>query len=143
MGQRDIVDHLEVDQGASGPSHPPGSLSTSIVDTLLLSGELYQRPRVQDDYPYATSSPHGQVEGAAQRLVANQEQYATTQEASWQRERKVQVKKKRDKARKRSERSNNARDDARKSALLEISLTPRSTLARRSECLYVHPRRRY
>jgi hypothetical protein len=83
---------------------------------------------VQNDYPYATSSPHEQVEGAAQG------QYATTREAFGKRERKA-VKKEKDKERKRDERFNDDRVYARICELLEIESKPKNRLANRSECL--------
>jgi hypothetical protein len=117
-------------QGASGRSDPPGPT----VDTLSLqSRELRPQFRVQDGHPYATSPPQEQVEGAAQSLVAAQGQYATTGEASSQRERRG-TKRERDKENKRTERSRSARDYARICELLDISLTPRNTLSNRSEC---------
>ena len=111
-----------------------------IADTLLPSGDLYQQSQVQDEYLYATSSSRGQVEGTTQNLVVT---HATTQEASSERERRAQVKKERDKARKQIERSNNERDYLRICELLDIPYAPKNTLVNRSECLCIRPRRRY
>lgn len=104
--------------------------------TLLPSSELYQhqQSQVQYDYPYATSSTHGQVEGATQSLVVT---HATTQETSMRRERKAQEKKERDKARKQTERSNDERDYLRICELLDIPYAPKNTLVNRSECLCI------
>jgi hypothetical protein len=117
-------------EGASGPSDPPGPT----IDALSSpSRDLYPQSRGQDDHPYGTSSHRGQVEGAAQNPVATQGQYATTGKASPWHERKV-TKKVKDMERKRTDRSNNARDNARICELLNISLAPINTLSNRSEC---------
>ncbi len=44
-----------------------------------LSDEWNSQSRVQDDYPLARLSSHGQVEGAAQSQAVTQGQVATTQ----------------------------------------------------------------
>jgi hypothetical protein len=149
MGQGRI-DHLSADyslpsapqgsQGASGPSVPPGPLYPMNLGTLLPSGESYPQSQVQDDYPYATSSTRGQVEGATQSLMVT---HATTLETSLRRERKVQEKKERDKARKQIERCNDERDHLRICELLDIPYAPKNTLVNRSECLCIHSCRRY
>jgi hypothetical protein len=111
--------------GDSGPSDP----QERTADTL--SSELYPRFTV------------GRVEGAAQDPVATQGQHATTGIAPSLREGKV-AKKVRDRERKRIDRSNNARDNARICELLNISMTPKNTLSNRSECwCIIHPRRKY
>lgn len=110
------------------------------LGTLLPSGESYPQSQVQDDYPYATSSTRGQVEGATQSLMVT---HATTLETSLRRERKVQEKKERDKARKQIERYNDERDYLRICELLDIPYAPKNTLVNRSECLCIHSCRRY
>jgi hypothetical protein len=130
--------------GACGVYAPPeSSYMMNAGTSSSLSPESYTEPGEQDDYADATSFPPGQVEGAALNLVAIQGQNATTQEASSQRERKVIEKRERDKARKKIERNKDAQDYAGICELLEIRLTPRNTLAHRSECLCIHPRQRY
>ena len=74
--------------------------------------------------------------------MVTQGQNVTAQEAS-SRERKEQGKRAKDKERKKAERSNDKRAYERICEVLEISLTPRNTLADRSECLCLHPCRRY
>ena len=106
----------------------------------LLSAESYAEYGVQDHFPDATSFPPGQVEGATLNLVATQGQNATAQEAL-QREQKILEKRERDKAKKKIDRDNDAVAYARICELLKIPLTPRNTLANRSECLCIHPRR--
>ena len=153
MGQEQIADHLweyhnlpsspQDCRGAFGCSGPPAPLYTTIADsanTLLLSGGLCQQSQVQDDYPHAISPSRGQVQSAAQTLV---DAHATTQEASLERERRAQVKKERDKARKQIERSNNERDYLRICELLDIPYAPKNTLVNRSECLCIRPCLRY
>ena len=60
-------------------------------------------------------------------------QNATAQEASSQREQKGQGKRAKDRERKKAERSNDKRAYERICELLEISMSPRNTLADRSE----------
>ena len=57
-----------------------------------------------------------------------------TQEAALARERKIQRKKEMDKARKQAERDNSAEDYEKICDLLKIAMTPKNTLAHRSEC---------
>lgn len=152
MGRGQIADHLWEDhnlpslsqdsRGAFGRSGPPAPLCTTIADsanTLLPSGGLCQQAQqsqVQDDYPHAISPSRGQVQSAAQSLV---DAHATTQETSLERERRAQVKKERDKARKQIERSNNERDYLRICELLDIAYAPKNTLVSRSECSCIRP----
>ena len=116
MGQGQIADHLwenhnfpsspQDSRGAFGRSGPLAPLYTTIADsanTLLPSGRLCQQSQVQDDYPHAILPSCGQVQSTAQSLV---DAHAATQETSLERERRAQVKKERDKARKQIERSN-------------------------------------
>jgi hypothetical protein len=70
-------------------------------------------------------------EQAGPSMSVAQEQNPPTPEAS----RKHEQKKERDKERKRAERAHNSLDNARICELLEIPLTPKKTLANRSECL--------
>jgi hypothetical protein len=58
--------------------------------------------------------------------------------AKQEKERKLREKKERDKNRKRDERSDNAQDHEKICRLLDIPLTPKKTLAKRSECLWFH-----
>jgi DNA repair ATPase RecN len=149
MDQTEIVNHNPLSSHqdmfrAFGVSAAPDSSYTMNAGTpSSLSAESCHESGVQIDYANATSFTPGQVEGAALDLVAIQGQIATTQEASSERERKILEKKERDKARKRTERHKDAQDYARICELLEISLTPRSSLAHRSECLYFHICPRY
>lgn len=151
MGQGQIAGHLWDDHnlpsssqdswGPFGRSGPPAPLYTTIADsanTLLPSGGLCQQSQVQDDYPHTISPSRGQVQSAAQSLV---DAHATTQETSLERERRAQVKKERDKARKQIERSNDERDYLRICGLLDIPYAPKNTLVNRSECLCIYPHR--
>jgi hypothetical protein len=91
---------------------------------------------VQDGYSYATSSHHGQVDGAAQILVATQGQSTTTGEASSRREQKA-AKKEKDRERKKEQRSHEdevlERVCGLLGGLLRIKFKPKTTLADRSE----------
>ena len=99
------------------------------------SSSLFAESYTQDEYAKTTSFPAGQVEGTTPSPVVTQDQNAATQEVSWQRERKVVKKREKDRERKRTERSNNARDYVRMCTLLDIPLTPMNTLVNRGECL--------
>ena len=127
--------------GVPAFSAPPESSSTIIAGfSTSLPTESYTQPCVQDDL---TSVFGGQAGSTSGDIVATQGQIATAQEASSSRERRVQRKKDMDKARKRHDRSNDDQDYARICELLNISLTPKKTRAHRSECLWIHPHRRY
>jgi len=77
--QQGTVNHW-VAQGASGFSDPSGSLYMIMPDTPdSLSDGWNSQSGVQDDYPLARLSSHGQVEGAAQSQAVTQGQVATTQ----------------------------------------------------------------
>jgi hypothetical protein len=120
-------------------SAPPGSSSTMIANSSS-SAESYTQPGVQEDY---ASFPLGQVGSTSEDFVTTQGQIATAQETSFSRERRIQRKKDMDKARKRVDRSNDDQDYERICELLNISLTPKKSRAHRSECLWIHPHRRY
>lgn len=125
-------------------SAPPESSSTMIAgSSTSLSAESYTQPGVQDGYADLTSFPLGQVGNTSGDFVATQGQIATAQEASFSRARRIERKKEMDKARKRVDRSNDDQDYERICELLNISLRPKKTRAHRSECLWIHPHRRY
>lgn len=138
-----LSSHQDIFRAFGVSAAPELSYAMNAGTPSSLSAEPYQESGEQNDYADATSFPSAQMEGAALDLVAIQGQIATTQEASSHRERKILDKKERDKARKRTERHKDAQDYARICELLEIALTPRSSLAHRSECLCIHPRPRY
>ena len=130
----------------SVPSAPPVSSSTMIASpSPSLSADSYTQPAWKDDYSDLTSFPCGRVESTTENLVAMPGQIATTREAALARERKVQRKKDLDKARKKTERSQDKQAYRRICQLLNIDLDPINTLANRSEflCLCTHPRWRY
>ena len=164
LGNHDFLSTQDI-YGVSMPSALPESSSTMIDSTSTsLSAESYTQPEWQGDYDELTSFPCGRVESTTENLVAMQGQIATTQEASltreriiqrkkgkdkarnrddWSndtqeaalaRERKIQRKKDLDKARKRTERSQNKQAYTRICQLLNIDLDPINTLADRSEC---------
>lgn len=142
MGQTEIENHnpLSSHQDVYGGSGVSAALESSytIDASSSLPADSYPKSGAQDDHADATLLFPGQVEGVAPNLVEIQ-----GQEASLQRERKFIEKRERDKARKKIERRKDADDYARICEVLDISLTPRSTLAHRSEFLCIHSRRRY
>ena len=142
MGETEIENHnaLPSHQDVYGGSGVSAALESSYTmnASSSLHAESYPKSGMQDDHADATLFFPGQVEGVAPNLVAIQ-----GQEASLQRERKILEKRERDKERKKIERRKDADDYARICEVLNISLTPRSTLAHRSESLFVHSRWRY
>ena len=113
----------------SAPTDPSSAMNAGTLSSLF--AESY----TQDEYANTASFPAGQLEGTTPSSVVTQDQNAATQEVSWQRERKVVKKREKDRERKRTERSNNARDYVRICTLLDIPLTPMNTLVNRGECL--------
>ncbi|KAF8495789.1 hypothetical protein F5888DRAFT_541073 [Russula emetica] len=121
--QEGTVDHLDA-QGAFG-SDPQGSSSTIIADTSPSLG-FYSQFRVQGDYTRATSSSHGQVEGAAQSHAVTQD--AARQEAS---RRRQQRKRENDRIRKEADRAADNRAYSRVCKLLAVRLDPKNTRSER------------
>ena len=145
--------------GVSMPSAPSESSShTKFAGTSSsLSVESYTQSGLEDDYAELASFPSTRVEGITDNAM--QGQIATTYEASFSRERKVQRKKVNEKARKkatgkarkkeldmerkRADRYEDEQDHEKICKLLNIELKPKNKLAHRSECLCSHPRRMY
>jgi hypothetical protein len=147
--------------GVSVPSAPPeSSLHTMFAGT---SPSLYVESYTQSGLQGNHASPScGQVESITHNVVATQGQIATTQEVSFSRERRVQRKKEKgkarvnmtdkirkkeqDKARKREQdrvrkrvhRDSDKQDYEKICDLLNIKLEPNNNLAHRSECLCIH-----
>jgi hypothetical protein len=137
--------------GVSMLSAPPESPSHTMFagTSSSLSVESYTQSRLEDNYADLTSFPCGQVESITENLPAIQGQIATTYEASFSRERKVQRKKvnekarkkvtgkarkkEQDKARKRADRYEDEQDHEEICNLLNINLKPKNKLAHRSE----------
>jgi hypothetical protein len=134
--QEGTTDYLEA-HGASGFG-TPGSSSVTIAETSssLSDDGFYSQYGVRDDYPHATSSSRGQVEGVAQSDVVTQGQDATQQEAIRRREQKTREKRDGDKRRKRADRAGDDQAYSRVCNLLAIKLDPKNTLSQRSECSY-------
>jgi hypothetical protein len=114
-------------QGGPVPYDHPGSSSTTGAGSGL------------NCFNTSTASSSEQMLGAGPSLSAAQEQSPTTQVAFRTHEEKLQAKKERDKQRKRSERSTNSEVYENICTLLNISLSPKKTLANRSKCLCVIP----
>jgi hypothetical protein len=109
-----------------------------VVDPLSSpSAESSTHSGVQDDYPDATSSSHGQVEGITLSRMAIQGRRATMQKASRQRQQK-KTKKEKDMVRKRIQRFDDEQHFEKICKLLEIPLNPKKTLVHRSEYLSFH-----
>jgi hypothetical protein len=85
----------------------------------------------------ALSSPSRQMENIALSPTVTLGQSTSMLRTSRQRQQK-QAKKKRDMVRKRVQRSDDSQDLARICELLKIPLSPKKTLARRSEYLFIH-----
>ena len=136
-----------------GVSMPPELSSHTMFagTSSSLSVESYTQSGMEDNYADLASFPCGQVEGITENLSAIQGQIAMTDEASFSRERKVQRKKvtgkarkkELDKERKRADRCEDEQDHEKICDLLNIKLKPKNKLAHRSECLCIHPRRKY
>ena len=134
--QDGTVDRLEA-QRASG-FEPSGSSSRMIADSSSSlsddSNGFYPQYGVQDDYPHATSSSHGQVGGVAQNhavalgLDAKQEAI------------RLRRKKKRedDRKRKESDRAADERAYSRVCKMLAVKLDPKNTRSQRSEYSCIH-----
>jgi hypothetical protein len=153
--------------GVSILSVPPESSSHTMIagSSSSLSVESYTQFGLEGNYAESTSLPCGPVENTTENVMATQGQITTTQEASH--ERKVQRKNEKDKARKKVtdrmrkkeqdkarkreqdkarkwvDRDNDEQDYGEICDLLNIELKPKNKLARRSECLCIHPRLRY
>jgi hypothetical protein len=129
-------------QGASCSSNlPRPSLTTNTNTSSSLFGALSSQSGAQEDYPHATLSPYEHAEVATQSPVVTKGQSAITQASQW-RFQKAQEKREKDKARKRTQRSSSAQDYEKICNLLKIPLKPKNTIAHRSECLCIHPRRK-
>ena len=122
----------------SGVSASPESSSAMIAGTSSSSSaELYAQSGMQDDYVGAKSFPHEQVDGTTRSLAATQRQSTTMQKALRKRQQK-QRKRVRDMERKREQRSDDDQYFAMICELLDIKLSPKNTLVRRSEYLCFH-----
>ena len=130
--QDGTVDRLEA-QRASG-FEPSGSSSRMIANSSSSlsddSDGSYPQYGVQDDYPHATSSSHGQVEGVSQNHAVAQGLDAK-QEAR-------EKKKEKDRLRKEAERAADERAYSRVCQMLAVKLDPKNTRSERSECLCIH-----
>lgn len=117
------------------PYDHPTSSSTTVGDPRisLLAG-FNELPGLEV-FNTGTASSSEQMQDAGSGLSAAQEQSSTMQEASRQDEEKLRAKKEKDKIRKRKLRSTNSQDHASICKLLEIPLSPKTTVANRSECL--------
>ena len=122
----------------SGVSASPESSSAMIAGTSSSSSaELYAQSGMQDDYVGAKSFPHEQVNGTTRSLAVTQRQSTTMQKALRKRQQK-QRKRVRDMERKREQRSDDDQYFAMICELLDIKLSPKNTLVRRSEYLCFH-----
>jgi hypothetical protein len=110
----------------------PGSSST-IGDSGLSFHAGSNEPQGLDGFKAGTASSE-QMLDAGPSLSPAQGQSPTTREASLPYEERLRAKKKRDKIRKRNDRSTNSQDHASICEMLEIPLLPKKTLANRSEC---------
>jgi hypothetical protein len=126
--------------GGSGVSASPDSSSSIIANASSSSStELYAQSGIQDDYVIATSFSHGQVDGTILSLAATQPQrQSTTTQKALRRRQQKQRKRVRDMERKREQRSDDDQYFAMICELLEIELSPKNTLVRRSEYLCIH-----
>ena len=118
------------------PYDHPGSSSTTVEDPGFSLHAGLNEPHGLQGFNTGMASSE-QMLGAGPSLLATQEQSPTTQEASRTHEEKHRAKKERDKIRKRNERSTNSLKCASIAELLDISLSPKKTLADRSGCLCV------
>jgi hypothetical protein len=110
-------------------AHQSGTSSEIYTSPPSVVG-FTEDPLFQDD----PMSSCGKLLGATYSPAVIQEHNRATQKMSRQREQKAQVKRERDKTRKRKERSTNLETYTSICELLEIRLTPQNTLANRSEC---------
>ena len=142
-------------------SHTPSLSAGSSSHTMItgtwssLSAESYKQLGWQDDLTDLTQGPivttqeaslvrERKIQGKKGKDKARKQADWSngTQEAASARERKVQRKRELDKARKQAERDNSAEDYEKICELLKIAMTPKNTLAHRSECLCIYCRRR-
>ena len=137
IAQGNIMDHLGP-QGALLSSDPQGSSSQMTIDPGFSSSDEQFRLQGYPRSPNAISFPPGQVQDATQSHVVTQEQNATTQNASWQREQRVQRKRRRDKERILGVRLNDDQAYTRVCELLDIDQLPKASLSQRSECSCIH-----
>jgi len=114
-------------------SHQPGTSSEIYTSPLSVVG-FHEEPLSEGDL----TSSFGKVLGAAHGPTVIQEHHQATQGMFLQCEQKAEEKRKRDKARKRDERSNDLVTYTNICELLEIRLTPKKTLAKRGEYSCTH-----
>jgi hypothetical protein len=115
------------------PYDHPASSSTSVGDPRLSSHIGFDEPPGLKAFNTGTASSSEQIPDAVPSLSVAQEQSPTMQEASRPYKEKLQNQKEKDKIRKRKERSTNSQDHTSICELLEIPLSPKKTLANRSE----------
>ena len=119
------------------PYDQPGSLSTIVRAPGLSLHARFNEPPGLEGFNTVTGSSSGQMLGAGASLLAVQEQSPTTQEAFQTHKERLRPKMEKDRVRKHNQRSIDSQSYARICEVLNISLSPRNTLAYRSECLCV------
>ncbi len=139
MRQTEIENHNppRLPQDIHEVSVPSDAPRSDALPSLRVRSYTPSGMQVIGDSADAPSSPSRQMEAVALSPTATLGQSTSMLRTSRQRQQK-QTKQKRDMVRKRVQRSDDSQDLARICELLKIPLSPKKTLARRSEYLFIH-----